>query len=177
MSEEKRSSKVPLVNVSAPMDLSWAYASGDPMERFCAGLLERRIEALRCDSCERRYLPPRPYCGNCRQRLVTWVPVADEGELLAWTVVHSPIRDGRTGEMRPSPYGMGLIRLDGADTTLNHYLSENDASKLRVGLRVRAVWRPKLMGAMDDIVHFELLPSPEPTTGANDHSGSKGGAP
>jgi len=151
------SGKASHLQVSANMDLRWAYASGAAMERFCAGLQKRKLEALRCDGCNRRYLPPRPLCGNCHRRLETWLPVADEGELVAFTVVHLPIRDGRTGEMRPSPYGMGLIRLDGADTTLNHFLSENDPDKLRLGMRVRAVWRPDLVGAMDDIVHFEVL--------------------
>ena len=141
--------------VSIPMDLTWRYASGTAMERFCAGLLERRIEAMRCGQCGRRYLPPRPLCGNCRVRLEEWVPVQDAGTLEAWTIVHLPILDGRTGRNRDAPYGMGLIRLDGADTTLNHYLAENDPAKLRLGMRVRAVWRDELRGAMDDILHFE----------------------
>jgi len=86
-----------------------------------------------------------------------WVPVADTGILVAWTVVHLPIIDGRTGKPRPSPYGMGLIRLDGADTTLNHYLDTADPGRLRIGARVRAVWRDALVGAIDDIAHFEVL--------------------
>ena len=139
------------------LDLTWRYASGEAMARFCAGLRERRLMALRCDGCGRRLLPPRPVCGDCRRELSEWVPVAYEGELVAWTVVHVPILDGRTGEPRPSPYGMGLIRLDGADTTLNHYLAEADPAALRIGLRVRAVWRPELRGAMDDILHFEVV--------------------
>jgi uncharacterized OB-fold protein len=52
---------------------------------------------------------------------------------------------------------MGLIRLDGADTTLNHYLDENDPGRLEIGLRVQAVWREERIGAMDDILHFEVL--------------------
>ena len=143
--------------VAARMDLSWRYASGAAMERFCAGLAERRIEALRCDGCGRRYLPPRPFCGACRRRLSAWVPVRDEGTLEAWTVVHLPILDGRTGEPRPAPYGMGLVRLDGADTTINHYLAERDPARLAIGLRVRAVWRPALAGAIDDILGFEVI--------------------
>lgn len=145
------------IHVPIRMDLAWRYASGAAMERFSAGLKEKRIEALRCDGCGRRYLPPRPFCGNCRRRLAAWVPVANEGSLEAWTVVHLSILDGRTGEMRPAPYGMGLIRLDGADTTVNHYLSENDPARLGIGLRVRAVWRSERRGAMDDIAHFEVL--------------------
>ncbi|MBI5529452.1 MAG: OB-fold domain-containing protein [Deltaproteobacteria bacterium] len=145
------------IAVKHTMDLAWRYASGEAMERFCADLSDRRIEALRCGGCGRRYLPPRPFCGNCRLRMTERVPVRDVGTLVAWTVVHTPILDGRTGEPRPAPYGMGLIRLDGADTTLNHYLAEADPARLRVGSRVRAVWRPALRGAMDDILHFEVL--------------------
>lgn len=146
------------IAVEHTMDLTWRYASGAAMERFCQGLRERRIGALQCDGCGRRYLPPRPLCGNCRLRLTRWVPVADHGTLVAWTIVHIPILDGRTGEARPAPYGIGLVRLQGADTTLNHFLAEADPARLRIGQRVRAVWRPELRGAMDDILHFEVLP-------------------
>lgn len=145
------------IHISIAMNQTWAYASGSAMERFCSGLREKRIEALQCDGCKRRYLPPRPFCGNCCRRLTHWVSVADEGVLDAWTVVYLPILDGRTGETRPAPYGMGLIRLDGADTTLNHYLSVNDPERLKIGLRVRAVWRDEMLGAMDDILHFEVI--------------------
>lgn len=145
------------LSILTPMDLTWRYASGAAMEAFCAGLKERRIRALQCSTCARRYLPPRPFCGNCHVRMSDWVPVSDEGELAAWTIVHLPILDGRTGRKRPSPYGMGLIRLDGADTTLNHYLATSDPAHVRIGARVQAVWRDELHGAMDDILHFEVI--------------------
>lgn len=144
--------------VPIEMAQTWRYAASAPMARFCQGLKEHRIEAMRCTGCGRRYLPPRPFCGNCCRPLSEWVPVADQGRLEAWTVVHLPILDGRTGEVRPGPYGMGLIRLDGADTTVNHYLSEHDPARLAVGLRVRAVWRDRLEGAIDDILHFQVQP-------------------
>jgi uncharacterized OB-fold protein len=146
------------VRVSLSLDHTWRYASGDAMQRFCEGLRERRLEALQCEGCQRRYLPPRPLCGDCRRLLKRWVTVRDTGTLVAWTVVHLPIVDSRTGDPRPTPYGMGLIRLDGADTTLNHYLHTSDPDALRIGLRVRALWRDELRGAMDDILAFEVIP-------------------
>ncbi len=145
------------VTVPIAMDLSWRYASGAALARFCAGLRERRLEALQCDSCGRRYLPPRPVCGDCRRPMERWAPVRDEGALAAWTIVHVPILDGRTGLPRPTPYGMGLVHLDGADTTVNHYVELAGATELRIGARVRAVWRTELRGAMDDIEHFEVI--------------------
>ncbi len=146
------------ITVPIAMAQSWRYASGDAMAHFSEGMLQKRIEALQCSGCQRRYLPPRPVCGNCHRALVDWVPVSDQGTLEAWTVVYLPFLDGRTGAVRDGPYGMGLIRLDGADTTLNHFLAENDPARLAVGMRVRVVWRDQLHGAMDDILHFEVLP-------------------
>ncbi len=147
-----------LLSVSLDMDLTWRYAAGEAMTRFLEDVGRGRLEASRCDMCGQRYLPPRPFCGICRMRIDSWVAVADTGVLEAWTVVHLPIRDGRTGEMRPSPYGMGLIHLDGADTSLNHYLDTTEPERLTIGARVRAVWRHDRRGAMDDILHFEVLP-------------------
>ncbi len=158
-SDGQRSASVASAQTDVPieMDLTWRYAASEPMTRFLAGLQQRRIEAIRCDGCARRYLPPRPFCGRCCRRMSEWVPVADEGTLVAWTVVHLPILDGRTGQPRPSPYGMGLIRLDGADTTLNHYLAQADPAALAVGQRARARWRTQLLGAIDDIECFEIV--------------------
>ena len=146
------------ISVAIEMAQGWRYSSGDAMARFSEGLRRKRIEALQCGGCRRRYLPPRPVCGNCHLPLSDWVPVSDKGTLEAWTVVFLPFLDARTGEVRDGPYGMGLIRLDGSDATLNHYLAENDPARLAVGMRVRAVWREELRGAMDDILHFETLP-------------------
>ena len=144
------------VVVSHEMHLEWRYASGDEMARFSAGLMDKRIMGLACEGCGRRYLPPRPFCGECARRLTEWVPISEVGRLVAWTVVHLPILDGRTGEPRPHPYPMGLIRLDGADTTLNHYLRDDDPARLEIGRRVRAVWRPDRIGSIDDIACFEV---------------------
>lgn len=142
--------------VDLEMRLAWRYASGAAMERFLSGLREGRIEALRCDGCRRVYLPPRPFCGPCRRRMDSWVDVRDEGLLQAWTIMHAPVLDSRTGRPRPLPYAMGLVLLDGADTTINHYLAGTDGARLAVGQRLRAVWRDDRQGALDDIACFEV---------------------
>lgn len=140
------------------MTLSWRYGTSWYFAEFIRALRdERRLLGLRCPLCRRVYLPPRPLCGNCRAELREWVEVKDSGTVRAFTSVHLPIIDPATGQPRPTPYGMALIQLDGADTTLNHYLAENDPAKLRIGMRVRAVWRAERKGALSDIVHFVAL--------------------
>lgn len=144
-----------LLRVSHTMTLTWRYGAGWYFAEFMRALRnERRILGLRCPICRRVYLPPRPLCGNCHAEMREWVEVKDTGTVVAFTVVHLPILDPTTGQPRLTPYGMALIRLDGADTALNHYLAESDLSKLRLGMRVRAVWRQERTGTLADIVHF-----------------------
>lgn len=147
-----------LLRISHPMPLAWRYGTSWYFAEFIRALRDdRRLLGLRCPVCRRVYLPPRPVCGNCHAEMRDWVAVEDTGTVRAFTVVHLPIVDPVTGLPRPTPYGMALIRLDGADTTLNHYLAENEPARLRIGLRVRAVWREVRAGTLSDIVHFEAI--------------------
>ena len=52
---------------------------------------------------------------------------------------------------------MGLVRLEGADTTMNHLLAMDDLPRLRSGAQVRAKWRAERRGRLDDILHFEVM--------------------
>src|SRR3989304_4878092 len=110
----------PLLRVQALLDLNWRYSAGSHFTHF--------FQALKDD----RGTPPRPVGGNCFRRMEEWVPVGPRGTLRAFTVVHFPFLDPTTGQARPVPFGMGLIQLDGADTTLNHYLDETDLGRLRL---------------------------------------------
>lgn len=143
------------VRVPMRMELQWRYGKGRYYGRFLAVLRkEGRLEGIRCPACRRVYLPPRPVCGNCYREMHEWVPVGLEGTVEAFSVVYLPILDPTSGAARPVPYGMALIRLDGADTALNHYLTETDLSRLRIGMRVRAVLREPREGSMGDILYF-----------------------
>ncbi|MFQ5830296.1 MAG: Zn-ribbon domain-containing OB-fold protein [Candidatus Methylomirabilia bacterium] len=147
-----------LLRVQIPLSLSWRYAAGCQFTRFFQALKESGVLlALRCPRCRRVYLPPRPLCGNCFCRMEEWVPVGPRGTVMAFTVVDFPFLDPATGQPRPVPFAMGLIRLDGADTTINHYLDETDLARLRLGMRAEAVFREPREGTMGDIRFFRVL--------------------
>jgi len=149
-----------LLRISHTMNMDWRYGTSWYFAKFIRALQDKRlILGLRCPACRRVYLPPRPVCGNCYAEMREWVEVKDIGTVLAATVVHVPIIDPLTGQPRPAPYGMALIQLDGADTTLNFYLAENDPTKLHIGMRVRAVWREQRTGTLSDIVYFKEVSS------------------
>jgi len=147
-----------LLRVPITMELTYNYAAGRYFSKFLTSLKKgRKIIGVKCPKCKRVYLPPRPICGNCFEKMDEWVEISDKGTVRAYTVVFQPFIDGRTGKPRPAPYGIALIQLDGADTTINHYLEESDLKKLRIGMRVQAVWRDELQGDMSDILYFRII--------------------
>jgi uncharacterized OB-fold protein len=53
------------------------------------------------------------------------------------------------------PFGYGIIRLDGADTGMAHLLYGSDATKWKIGMRVKAVFKGKREGNILDIAYFQ----------------------
>lgn len=137
------------------MDLTWRTAAGKVMSHFAEALKERRILGRRCPDCGLVYLPPRQVCGDCKIPLTDFVEVGPLGTVITATVVHHSITDPISGQARPVPYAMGLIRLDSASTTLNHYLTTDRPVQ---GMRVRPLWHDQRTGTMADITAFEEAP-------------------
>ncbi len=137
-------------------DLPFRHTAGRVVSHFFRGLKEKRILALRCPRCRRVLLPPRPFCERCFVSLEEWVEVGQQGTLEAFTVCYARF----TGLPDP-PYCLIFVKLDGADTALQHLLREvelEDVERMkeavRIGMRVEAVWREEREGGIQDIKHF-----------------------
>lgn len=149
---------VELIRVPIQMDITFDYAAGRYFTYFFEQLREhKKIMGIQCTQCGRVYLPPRPFCGECRRRMEDWKEVGPGGVLVGYTTIYFSFYDANLGGKRPIPFGAGLIQLDGADTALNHCLTESDHEKLHIGQRVRAVFKEKREGNVQDILHFEVL--------------------
>lgn len=157
--EDKDAARAPKpLRIPYLMRIEYNYAAGAHATRFFRELRDHaRLWGVRCPSCHRVYVPPRPLCGICLQSAREWVQVGDEGVIVGCTVVQVPFLDPMTGKQRPVPYGFAIIRLDGASTALYHFLEETDPTKMYVGQRVKAVFRPERTGSLDDILRFRAL--------------------
>ncbi|MBI3269722.1 MAG: Zn-ribbon domain-containing OB-fold protein [Planctomycetes bacterium] len=136
-------------------ELTYRYAAGRYGSRFLRGLKEGRILASRCRRCPRTLVPPRIACTGCFGRMEEVVEVPPRGELLAYTQVTFPFLDPFTGVKRPIPYCYGMVRFEGTDNTFQYFLAEKNPANLRVGQRVRAVFREERKGEMADLVCLE----------------------
>ena len=142
--------------IKAPVRLPYTITAGRDLSHFLAGIAEGRFTGKRCPSCHRVYVPPRGACPACGIGLGEEVAVADKGTLTTFCVVNIPV-EGRTIKL---PYVYGSILLDGADIAFPHLIQGLPTEEVRMGLRVRAEWAPKLEPTMESILCF--VPTGEP---------------
>lgn len=150
-----------LLEVIIPLDLRYKYSAGPHLGFFLRGLKEGRIFANRCPGCDRLQLPPTPVCGRCHIGMGrNWVELSHQGLVLSYSFVVDPIYDPGTGDMRPVPYTIAAIVLDGGpDVAFFHKLEERDPEKVRVGMRAEAVFKPpqEREGMITDIINFRTI--------------------
>ena len=76
---------------------------------------------------------------------MTGLPMEEEVELVhsgvvtTFCVVNVPFE----GQTMKIPYVAAAILLDGADIALFHLVSDCEIADVRMGMRVKAVWKPK----------------------------------
>jgi len=147
-----------LLDVTVNTRYPYQYSCGTiPSEFFRALRDEKKILGRTCDACGRVYIPPRPVCGPCWAPTSGWVEIGPQGTLECFTVVSFVFMDPMTGQTRPVPYGYGLIKLDGTEARFQHFLEESDPEKLRVGMRMEAVFAKERKGRLSDIKHFRIV--------------------
>ena len=118
----------------------------------------QRFVGTRCPKCKLIRVPPRRVCGSCYCEMDELVYLPPTGTIIAYTIVNYPFIDPATGAERPVPYTYGYIQLDGADNIFSHVINSTDATKIKVGMRVRAIFKkPENMeGNIQDIQYFEI---------------------
>jgi uncharacterized OB-fold protein len=127
------------------------YTPGVAGEAFFNALKDRgEFLGSHCGSCGITYCPARLFCERCFSELGADTKVGPEGVLESFTVGTV----GVEGEPLEEPVIVGLVRLDGADTVLLHFLVDSEAPA--IGERVEAVLetKGKRTGSILDIRGF-----------------------
>jgi uncharacterized OB-fold protein len=147
----------PIGMITSPVRLSYDHTVSPGEASYLLALAEGRLIGQRCPVCGKVYVPPRGACP------VDGVPTRDEVELpdtgivTTFCVVNVPFQ----GQKFPSPYVAASVLIDGADIPFQHLILGCPPEQVRMGLRVRAVWKPREEWDVGhNIDHFE--PSGEP---------------
>ena len=135
-------------------DSIFNYDAGATRSRFLTEIRDnRKIMGIRCPDCNLVYVPPRSVCLKCFSNLSDFVEVGQAGTLTTYSIVY---RSEPFYPVEP-PFVYGIIQLDGADTGLVHLIGEVDLQEVRVGMRVKAVFKEERVGSILDIKYFKPI--------------------
>jgi len=139
--------------VNGTFALPYNYFAGRLGSRWLVALRdEQKIYGVRHPKTGKVYVPPRQVDERDFTDLTAdWVEVGPEGTVTGFTIVRYP----EPYQPLPVPFGLALIKLDGADTSLTHIVRQQDLDRLHVGGRVRAAFAAKRTASILDIGWFE----------------------
>src|SRR6478735_4680175 len=149
----------PVTGVIVPVSLDYLYAASPEESAFYRGLNEGRILGQRCPTCRKVYVPPRSACPADGTPTSEEVEVSQTGTITTFCIVNVPF----LGQKITPPYVSAYVLLDGADIAVLHLILGVPAAEVRMGMRVKAVWKPReeWTYSLENIDHFEPTGEPD----------------
>ena len=147
-----------VTGIITPVELDYLYAASPEESAFYRGLEEGRILGQRCPACRKVYVPPRSACPVDGVATTDEVELGHTGTVTTFCIVNVPFM----GQKITPPYVSAYVLLDGADIAFLHLILDIPAEEVRMGMRVKAVWKPREEWGttIENISHF--APTGEP---------------
>ena len=149
----------PVAMMSAPVRLHYEHTASPEESRFLRGLADGRLLAQRCPVCGKVYIPPRGACPTDGVPTTDEVELPDHGIVTTFCVVNVDY----PGQRVSAPYVAAAVLLDGADIPFQHLILGCDPDEVRMGMRVRAEWKPREEWGttLENIDHFRPTGEPD----------------
>lgn len=138
---------------SGQIPMSYIYTVGRAGEKFFRELINGKIIGAKCISCNVIYVPPRIYCEKCFARLEeNYIEVGTRGIVHTYTLSY----ENFDGTKKQSPSLVAVVRIEGTDGGLVHWLGEISFDKVYIGMPVEAVFKAseEREGSILDIKYF-----------------------
>ena len=132
--------------------MPYKYSVGSLASKFFIKIRDSKvITAAKCPKCGMVNFPPRSVCPKCFSKIEDLVELSGKGTLETFTIVHyeSPVQ-----ALKP-PYAIGVIKLDGADTAMTHFIGGVDARAIKTGMKLEPVFKDKREANILDIEYFQ----------------------
>jgi uncharacterized protein len=148
----------PVTMTIAPVRLRYEHTASAAESAYLRGLAEGRLIGQRCPACGKVYIPSREVCPADGVPVDSEVELGDTGTITTFSIVNV----GYPGQRVTPPYVAAAVLLDGADIAFQHLILGCEPGEVRMGMRVRAVWRAREEWdtTAENISHF--APSGEP---------------
>ena len=128
-----------VTSVCTPIRLSYTYTPGRALSRYLRAMADKRILGERCGVTGQVFVPPRgvsPLAGTATSEVVE---LPDAGYVESFNITRVPIE--RRPDLKP-PYCSAWIVLDGASVGFLGLVIDIAPEDVRIGMRVKAVWKP-----------------------------------
>ncbi|GAA4173527.1 Zn-ribbon domain-containing OB-fold protein [Gryllotalpicola koreensis] len=107
---------------------------------FWEGTKEGQLRIQRCNSCEKFYFYPRPFCPRCDSDDVAWQTVSGKATLASYNINYRPLPMFKTEQ----PQVIALVELDEGVRMMSNIVGvEPVPEKLPLGLRLRVTFEPR----------------------------------
>ncbi len=142
-----------------PVHLDYEVVPGAFYKQYLDGLSQGKIIGGKEPSAGKVYVPPRAADPQTAKPTSEIVEVKDVGVLTTFTIIRIPFE----GQKLKPPYCFGAILLDGADNPIYHLISGVPYDEIRMGMRVRAKWKPReeWVRSLENILYFEPTGEPD----------------
>jgi uncharacterized OB-fold protein len=156
---KKSSQEQEYISVSYTKERPYRWSTGKYLGKLYKEAVEnKRLVTNRCPKCKELVWPPQAVCGRCKVDAgEDWVVMEDKGTVIQYTYLVFPLWDPHYGKKIAEAYPMATIHLDNGVFLIRH-LEEKDPNKLKVGMRVQAVWKEEGRGGgLSDILYFRTI--------------------
>jgi uncharacterized OB-fold protein len=149
----------PVTMTITPVRLRYEHTASAAESAYLRGLAEGRLIGQRCPVCGKVYIPSRGVCPADGVPADSQVELPDTGTVTTFSIVNV----GYPGQRVTPPYVAAAVLLDGADIAFQHLILGCEPGEVHLGMRVRAVWRPREEWATtaETISHFGPAGEPD----------------
>ncbi|MGB6206299.1 Zn-ribbon domain-containing OB-fold protein [Mycobacterium sp.] len=142
-----------------PSSIEIQHTASIPESVFLRGLEEGKLLGARSGKDGKVYFPPKEADPATGHELDNYVELPDKGTVTTFAIINIPF----AGQRIKPPYVAAYVLLDGADIAFLHLIQEIDATEVRMGMRVQAVWKPREEWGLgiDNIEYFKPTGEPD----------------
>ena len=142
-----------------PSTIEIQHTASLPESAFLRGLEEGKLLGARTGETGKVYFPPKEADPATGLELDNFVELPDKGTVTTFAVINIPF----AGQRIKPPYVAAYVLLDGADIPFLHLIQEIEATEVRMGMRVEAVWKPREDWGLgiDNIEYFKPTGEPD----------------
>ena len=149
----------PVSILVVPTTIEIQHTASLPESAFLRALEEGKLLGARTGKDGKVYFPAREADPATGQQLDEFVELPDKGTVTTFAIINIPF----AGQRIKPPYVAAYVLLDGADIPFLHLVTEIEASEVRMGMRVEAVWKPREEWGLgiDNIDYFRPTGEPD----------------